>query len=819
MSTLYLLHYNNYYNRKVKKETSLSAYSAYLVKYNGRDTDPNGNKARVQGVNFYEGNFVDTAQVVNWMGDAPDYLVVSDDDQQIKSRWFVTDALKTRGGQCKLTLLRDVCADYKEQIMASKCFIQKGFVQAGNPLVFNNEDMTFNQIKTGEYVLRNSLNTPWLVLYLSRYHNESDNDNNTNYVYNEFEGGFKDEGGTSYNYEYETEEEFNSQYPYATYFNNPYTYTEDLRFDAYYRQSADTNRYYRMTLTPTTYYPNVFADNTGGANLPVSAEKPTYPGNNIDAAYNQLMSVYHQSDSTLETGLPVNTILGLGSQEGVAILQQEQGKTIKIGSKVYTIAVQQVEHYYASKGTYLQAGTTLYTAMAEMFYAGNGIDYTSAGVVPRIHLQTSAAYNGYAVKMLLVEQQTDDNIKYDFSYEGAVTSDQPYEIIAAPYADITFTNVTGVDGTVAHSGRIAQQWFQDIINRYNGAGWAYDLQLLPYCPIDTDNLMGYQSVTCYTQASAGATKFHLAVGIKLPVSSFSKTFPANNLQIPLNPDYKISNETALYRICSPNGVGDYDFSPAKNGGLNGFEVDCTLIPFAPYIKVNPVFGGLYGRDFDDYRGLICGGDFSLPILNNAWTTYQLNNKYYQQIFDRGIQHQEINNKYQKVSDITGAVTGTFAGAGAGAAAGTMILPGIGTAIGAAVGGIASAIGGVADTVINDKLRKEDIKYQKDMFGYQLGTIQARANTLARTSSINVNNKYFPYIEYYTCSEEEIAALKDKLKYDGMTVMVIGQPSDYMNTAEDWTFIRAQLIDIEIKEAYQVVVEIDRRLQGGLRIEN
>ena len=50
-------------------------------------------------------------------------------------------------------------------------------------------------------------------------------------------------------------------------------------------------------------------------------------------------------------------------------------------------------------------------------------------------------------------------------------------------------------------------------------------------------------------------------------------------------------------------------------------------------------------------------------------------------------------------------------------------------------------------------------------------------------------------------------------------MVIGTPSEYMNENEEWTFIRAQLIDIEIKEAYQVVVEIDRRLRGGVRIEN
>lgn len=813
MNSLYLLHYNNYYNRKLKKYNSLSEYSNFLVKCNGQYVDQNGNQSIVQNVNFYEGNLVDTVQVVNWGGEAPDYLVVANENQTIKSRWFVTDALRTTGGQLKLTLLRDVCADYKEQIMQSKCFVQKGFVPSSNPLVFNNEDMTYNQIKKGEYILKNALNMPWLILYLSRYNNQGET-----YSYNEFKGGFKDEGGTSYNYEYSSQEQFNSNYPYSHYFDNPYTYTEDLRFDAYFKDrsgSQSGSQYSRMSLTPTNFYANVYAGTGGASTLPIATTKPTYPGNDGGVAYAQLMSVYHQSDSTLATGLPVNTIFGLGSQEGVSILQAEQGKTVKIGNKVYTINVQQVEHYYASQGTYLQQGTALYNAMAQTFYGGNNIDYSDP-YKPQVHLQTSASYSGYAVKMALSEQNSDDNINYDIKYSGAVTSDQPYEIIAAPYGDVTFSNVTGVSGTVAHSGRIAMQWFEDIINRYNAAGWAYDLQIVPYCPIDTTNLNGYQSVTCYTQKNS--QKYHLAVGIKLPISSFSLTFSANSLGIPFNNDYKISNETTLYRLCSPNGIGDYDFSPAKNGGLNGFEVDCTLIPFAPYIKVNPVFGGLYGMDFDDYRGLICGGDFSLPILNNSWTTYQLNNKYYQQIFDRGIQHQEINNKYQKAQDWTNAFVGSISGSVSGAQAGSAAGP-WGAAIGAAVGGTVSLATGITDAVINDKLRKEDIQYQKDQFGYQLGTIQARANTLARTSSINRNNKYFPYIEYYTCSEQEVEALKHKLKYDGMTVMVIGSLNEYINTSEEWTFVRAQLIDIEIKEAYQVVTEIDRRLRGGIRIEN
>lgn len=274
-------------------------------------------------------------------------------------------------------------------------------------------------------------------------------------------------------------------------------------------------------------------------------------------------------------------------------------------------------------------------------------------------------------------------------------------------------------------------------------------------------------------------------------------------------------------MVSPNGVGEYEWSPAKNGGtINQFEVDCTLIPFNPYIKINPKFNKtfLYGDDWDDYRGLICSGEFSLPIVNDDWTNYQLNNKYYQAIFDRNIEHQEFNNKYQLASDIVGAATGAAGGATTGAAMGS-VVPGIGTAIGAAVGGLAGAAGGIADVVINDKLRKESIQYQKDQFGFELGTIKARSQSLTRSTSFNANNKYFPYVEYYTCTETEEKALKNKFKYNGMTIGVIGKLNDYINPDEDFTYVQGTVIEIDLPGDYHIASKVDEELRGGFRIES
>ena len=82
-------------------------------------------------------------------------------------------------------------------------------------------------------------------------------------------------------------------------------------------------------------------------------------------------------------------------------------------------------------------------------------------------------------------------------------------------------------------------------------------------------------------------------------------------------DIKASNECDTYRLCSPNYNGVFEFSVAKNdNNVNGFHADCTYKPYNPYIYVHPNFAGLYKQNYEDSRGLICGGEFSLGILND-----------------------------------------------------------------------------------------------------------------------------------------------------------------------------------------------------------
>ena len=119
-----------------------------------------------------------------------------------------------------------------------------------------------------------------------------------------------------------------------------------------------------------------------------------------------------------------------------------------------------------------------------------------------------------------------------------------------------------------------------------------------------------------------------------------------------------------------------------------------MIPYKPYIHINPNFKSLYGTDWNDSKGLLCGGDFSLPKYTNAWETYQLNNKNYQQIFDRQIRNIDFNYTQERFKAAFGLTAGALAGSVGGAIAGSKFGGPIGAGVGAVAGGVASGIGGI-----------------------------------------------------------------------------------------------------------------------------
>ena len=172
---------------------------------------------------------------------------------------------------------------------------------------------------------------------------------------------------------------------------------------------------------------------------------------------------------------------------------------------------------------------------------------------------------------------------------------------------------------------------------------------------------------------------------------------------------------------------------------------------------------------------------------------------------------------QKIASVIGVGTAGLTGVAAGAVAGSMALPGIGTAVGAIVGGlgsaVASGVGRKYDLEYLKKSQTEARSFAVDMYAYSLGNIQALPYSLTRVSAFTENNKIFPFVEFYDATDEEKEALRNKIKYNGMTIMRIGKIADFITTTH--RYVQGQLIRLEgIDEDSHVIAEIANEIKEG-----
>ena len=335
----------------------------------------------------------------------------------------------------------------------------------------------------------------------------------------------------------------------------------------------------------------------------------------------------------------------------------------------------------------------------------------------------------------------------------------------------------------------------------------YDVQLLPFSPALSTTTTDIKDST-----SKVIGKIYWATE-----SSFSKTILLNE---PIGvEDKKIDRICNKYRLVSPNYNGQFEFTAAANNGISGFKVDATYLPISPYIRIAPLFGGLYGGEFRDARGLICGGDFSLPVANSAWISYQQNNKQYQNIFDRQIKNLEFTQEQQRIQErwnaATGVVSGAVQGAQMGAAAGPW-----GAAAGAVVGAGVSVAGAGLDQYYNELARREAIGYSKDVHRLSLQNIQAQPDSLARTTAFNATNKIFPILEYFTCTDEEKNAIAKSIAENSMragfvtTIAEIARNRWSYGDLEDRGYISGKLIRASLNEDPHYLISLNSELLTG-----
>ena len=779
--TLYICNYNNYYNRILKKESDIMGYLD-SVKY------------VVPSTNFNPNDGVNTTHVIG-AGDyhgVGDYLIALEGNE-IRSRWFIIDSIRTRAGQHELTLRRDLLVDFWADVKEAPCFIEKAILKNNDYLIFNNENMSFNQIKKKETLLKDNSQCPWIVGYYSKKTESSFLSGTVNYNDPNDAGFILIDNIEAWEYN-------------AT--STPFKANPNEVFYRVYGVNTDniagvSNGFIEFNKDGDFYsWQRKLLDFNPGFNF----------NNNAGEVGRELAPYFQLSKSVLYEFLGDYTTIT--SEAKFEEFYSLQGKTIKdlATGKYYRVSI--------------TINPTIHYTDTVSIKSGSMFQYLSSIVTQ----ENSSTLGGYAnansfeatVSGILFDMALDElenaSTTWNMTANKLITEDAPYNIFAIPYGAVSLYK-TGEGKLVTSSKALAYNTAVSMITTMGSN--LYDMQILPYCPIslpsdyvkrvEVDSDLAYSLILGKNNTPVGFI-------LNVPKASFSVDIFTN-----INVDNKkISNECDFYKLCSPNWSSEFQFSAAKNGGVSYFNVDCEYKPYQPYIHVGIDFKELYGIDYNDARGLICSGDFSITQISDAWQNYQINNKNFQNIFDRQIQNMEVNNNVARLQDKLTATVGAVSGAVSGAAGGALVGGGYGAIAGALVGGAASAIGGAMDYHIKEKLRNETLDYTKDMFGYQLGNIQALPYTLTKVSSFNNNNKLFPILEYYTCTETEKLALANKIAYNGMTVGVIGKISDYLGNTWSYKdiiakgYIKAKLIRLEIPgEDYHIVNSIADELNKGV----
>lgn len=858
--TIYVLSgFNNYYNRVVKKFDTLTEYMPYEL-----HTQQNYNFVPNDGVNT---QVVLGSNVNNYNGEG-DYLLVVNILGDIISRWFIIESVRDRAGQYTLTLHRDLVADHYDDLLNAPMFIEKATLQTNTtPLIYNKEDMSFNQIKLRQDTLKDFSGIPWIVGYLPKKYK---NDNWINLEYS-----------TERVADIELAEGINgwewNDYASGRYFTSPQKifYSTMINTDFYGPTGTsylhhDTKQAFNITRDSNNNYYTYeeFLNQKNSTDYQEASLSMTSSGYTTEwpfifnRDYSKHVNYSSQTISTLNTKFWTNALSQrIPTQIENQEFQDLQGKIVhdNITGLYYQVLIKPVRTatYVDYPSVDSSVGSdSIYALMRDNLTRNPTDTITPLDIKGNPNMFSFAVYwtsQDYVIDLVDVSGgakfKVDDTDRYE-------TADSAFDVFAIPYTDnlsLYTKEQNSTPNIICKTSKslalaVALQTTAQV-----GQGAIYDLQLLPYCPCRYiekfyKRTPGWHKRADGTWSGSGEfynvrTEYCLDIALLNPVitgiykndvenptindllqlmlwateSAFSFDIPYT-ISIPTNiTELKVANQCDKYRLVSPTGSGQFEFNAVMNGGVRKFNVDCTYQPFNPYIHVNPDFGELYGQDYNDWRGLICSGDFSLPQQTSAWADYKLQNKNYQESFDRTLQNMEVQHRVQREKELFNAVTGSIMGGAAGAAMGAKAGP-YGAIAGGIVGTAASAIGGALDIHYGNILRAEALDYTKDQFGYQLENIQALPYGVTKSTPLTNNNPLFPIIEYYSCTDTEKQMLRDKMKWNGMTIMAIDTLNNYINPDYE-QYIKGKLIRLEtIEDDYHIVNALSGELDKGVYIK-
>ena len=92
--------------------------------------------------------------------------------------------------------------------------------------------------------------------------------------------------------------------------------------------------------------------------------------------------------------------------------------------------------------------------------------------------------------------------------------------------------------------------------------------------------------------------------------------------------------------------------------------------------------------------------------------------------------------------------------------------------------------------------QENKAFREDMFYYNLKNIKAQPETLTKVSALDINNRIWPILEKYSCTEDEKIYFEKYLVYNSYRIERVGKIKDYINPNQELTYIKASLIIFE-----------------------
>lgn len=912
LSNIYIYNYNNYFNRRVKKEASLAGYGTPIYSLTNTNFNPSDGviTAHVLGTNDYNGK--------------GDYLIETDSANNILSRWFIVEADRTKTGQYQVVLKRDVIVDNYSIVTSAPCFIKKAMVDYNNPLILNSEGMTYNQIKKEEVLLKDKSNTPWIVGYLNKkgdintytfsinassgtetlsgvvnvitavqhakdqYGNSYDNTiplkgpndtfgwtfDSTTHAFtwntpwtlmdetNTIEVQYKGDFNTTAEFEYLTEPsgyinaedlpwEFN---PYDTMLgqlNTSASYQLELeginsicrgrvtRGTVSFTKNGNNYRVYTSSAYEDTYNPDLTDSMfplyrpSQGIGVDPAFWLKAYMKDIVDYGY------FSWTQADIDTLISSINLKPYSSDPS-----SYNDRIVKYQGNFYRLTVGNLqsttESFRQSSGAnydkyqqYLQTLTSYWNdhmlSDDEMYY------HIATGYVPGTQTPVlgndfngRVSVNKYPLTITRISNTVTRAMALEFPGTMIETQDAPYNMFCMPLNSVHLVNAnvdTNPEATLQMSWQLPLSLGSNL----------YDLQLLPYCPIQSvinasGNIVevgteGIEFSYLWDKDPNGYKIYNVCFFCRNTKGTFDidTNLSVGNFTSDAAKNVKIESETVTYRLVSPNYNGQFEFKVSHNmAPITKINVDYEYKPYMPYIHVSPVWSadGLYGNDYDDARGLICGGDFSLPIVSDAWTEYQIQNKNYQAIFDRQIQSMQVNFELQQKMKDDQALIGIFTSTAAGTGAGAAIGGGWGALAGAALGltaGVAGAFGRTLDAKYETKQYTEQVSAMKDSFRYQLQNIQALPYSLSKVSAYNKNNKLFPFLEKYTATDKEVEALINKITYTSMEIGVVDTINNFI-VPNSLNFLSGDLLILdELNDDTHVANEIYNEIKKGVYI--